>query len=72
MNATIVLIRGETIHIKDVLVMSAQGSFLVITDEKENDSFVRLEEIRFALLGDYRVTTLCPGDKIENLMPLII
>lgn len=66
MNATIALISGETIHIKDVLAMSNQGSFLVINGEKENDSFVRLEEIRFALHGDYRVMTLCPGDKKEN------
>lgn len=64
-DATIALISGETIHIKDVLIMSAQGSFLVITDEKEADSFVRLEEIRFALHGDHRVVTLYPGDKKE-------
>ena len=72
MDATIALISGETIHIKDVLVMSAQGSFLVITGEKENDSFVRREEIRFALHGDYRVATLYPGDKKENLIPSMI
>jgi hypothetical protein len=66
MDATIALISGETIHIKDVLMMSAQGSFLVITAGKEADSFVRLEEIRFALHGDHRVTTLYPGDKKEN------
>lgn len=72
MDATIALISGETIHIKDVWVMSVQGSYLVITDKKENDSFVRLEEIRFALHGDCRVVTLCTGDKKENSMPLII
>ena len=72
MDAIIALISGETIQLKDVLLMSAQGSFLVITGEQENDSFVRLEEIRFALHGDHRVVTLYPGDKKENEMPLMI
>lgn len=66
MDATIALIGGETIQIKDVLLMTEMGNFLLITDEHENDSYVRLDEIRFALHGDYRVVTLYPGDKKEN------
>lgn len=66
MDATIALISGETIHIKDVLIMTVQGSYLVITDKKEADSFVRLEEIRYALHCDFKVWEFYPGDNIDK------
>jgi hypothetical protein len=65
MDATIALISGDTIRIKDVLIMTTQGSFLVITDSKEGDSYIRLEEIRYALCGDFKVMRFVPVDKGE-------
>lgn len=56
MDTLIAVKSGHVICVNDVMKMYTEGDFLVIRDKKKNNSYFRLEEVRFAIYNDSKIS----------------